>query len=115
VAGRTQKGAAEKLRALHAAGVLMLPNARDAGSAAMIALAGAQAIATTSGGGRERVRRVGGTRLQQQDRPRGVLAQAGRQDRAGGATPDDDHVSGLGQVGHTSAVVSERRDPSPCL
>jgi 2-methylisocitrate lyase-like PEP mutase family enzyme len=50
VAGRTQKGAAEKLRALHAAGVLMLPNAWDAGSAAMIALAGAQAIATTSGG-----------------------------------------------------------------
>jgi 2-methylisocitrate lyase-like PEP mutase family enzyme len=50
VTGRTQKGAAEKLRALHAAGVLMLPNAWDAGSAAMIALAGAQAIATTSGG-----------------------------------------------------------------
>jgi 2-methylisocitrate lyase-like PEP mutase family enzyme len=50
VAGRTQKGAAEKLRALHAAGVLMLPNAWDAGSAAMIALAGVQAIATTSGG-----------------------------------------------------------------
>ena len=50
MAGRTQKGAAEKLRALHAAGVLMLPNAWDAGSAAMIALAGAQAIATTSGG-----------------------------------------------------------------
>ena len=48
--GRTQKGAAEKLRALHAAGVLMLPNAWDAGSAAMIALAGVQAIATTSGG-----------------------------------------------------------------
>jgi 2-methylisocitrate lyase-like PEP mutase family enzyme len=50
VTGRTQKGAAEKLRALHATGVLMLPNAWDAGSAAMIALAGAQAIATTSGG-----------------------------------------------------------------
>ena len=50
MAGRTQKGAAEKLRALHATGVLMLPNAWDAGSAAMIALAGAQAIATTSGG-----------------------------------------------------------------
>jgi 2-methylisocitrate lyase-like PEP mutase family enzyme len=50
VAGRTQKDAAEKLRALHVAGVLMLPNAWDAGSAAMIALAGAQAIATTSGG-----------------------------------------------------------------
>ena len=50
MARRTQKGAAAKLRALHEAGVLMLPNAWDAGSAAMIALAGAQAIATTSGG-----------------------------------------------------------------
>ena len=50
MAGETQKAKAEKLRALHAAGVLILPNAWDAGSAAMIALAGAQAIATTSGG-----------------------------------------------------------------
>jgi 2-methylisocitrate lyase-like PEP mutase family enzyme len=50
MAGETQKAKAEKLRALHAAGVLVLPNAWDAGSAAMIALAGAQAIATTSGG-----------------------------------------------------------------
>jgi 2-methylisocitrate lyase-like PEP mutase family enzyme len=50
VAGKTQQSAAEKLRALHAAGVLVLPNAWDAGSAAVVALAGAQAIATTSGG-----------------------------------------------------------------
>jgi 2-methylisocitrate lyase-like PEP mutase family enzyme len=50
VAGKSQKVNAEKLRALHAAGVLILPNAWDAGSAAMISLAGAQAIATTSGG-----------------------------------------------------------------
>ncbi|MGH3186144.1 MAG: isocitrate lyase/PEP mutase family protein [Streptosporangiaceae bacterium] len=50
MAGRTQKAAAEKLRALHTAGVLVLPNAWDAASAAVIALAGAQAIATTSGG-----------------------------------------------------------------
>jgi 2-methylisocitrate lyase-like PEP mutase family enzyme len=49
VAG-TQQAAAQKLRALHAAGVLILPNAWDAASAAVIALAGAQAIATTSGG-----------------------------------------------------------------
>ncbi len=48
--GETQKATAEKLRALHAAGLLILPNAWDAGSAAVIALAGAQAIATTSGG-----------------------------------------------------------------
>jgi 2-methylisocitrate lyase-like PEP mutase family enzyme len=50
VARRTQKAAAARLRALHEAGVLILPNAWDAGSAAVIALAGAQAIATTSGG-----------------------------------------------------------------
>jgi hypothetical protein len=54
---------------------------------------------------RERVRRVGGTRFQQQDRPRGVLAQAGRQHSAGGATPDDDHVRGLGQVRHTNLLT----------
>jgi 2-methylisocitrate lyase-like PEP mutase family enzyme len=50
MAGETQKAKAAKLQALHAAGVLVLPNAWDAGSAAMIALSGAQAIATTSGG-----------------------------------------------------------------
>lgn len=50
MAGETQKTKARKLRDLHAAGVLILPNAWDAGSAAVIALAGAQAIATTSGG-----------------------------------------------------------------
>jgi 2-methylisocitrate lyase-like PEP mutase family enzyme len=50
MAGITQQASAAKLRALHAAGVLVLPNAWDAGSATMIALAGAQAIATTSGG-----------------------------------------------------------------
>jgi 2-methylisocitrate lyase-like PEP mutase family enzyme len=49
VAGKTQQSAAKKLRALHAAGVLVLANAWDAGSAAVVALAGAQAIATTSG------------------------------------------------------------------
>ncbi len=50
MAGTAQKAAAAKLRALHAAGVLVLPNAWDAGSAVVIALAGARAIATTSGG-----------------------------------------------------------------
>ena len=50
MAEKTQRATAEKLRALHATGLLILPNAWDAGSAAVIALAGAQAIATTSGG-----------------------------------------------------------------
>ena len=63
MAGTTQKAAAEKLRALHGAGVLVLPNAWDAGSAAVIALAGAQAIATTSGGIAWSLGRCDGQRL----------------------------------------------------
>lgn len=45
-----QKLKAESLRRLHDGGVLILPNGWDAGSAALIAQAGAKAIATTSGG-----------------------------------------------------------------
>ncbi|TDD84495.1 isocitrate lyase/PEP mutase family protein [Actinomadura rubrisoli] len=45
-----QQARAASLRALHDGGVLVLPNAWDAGSAALIARAGAKAIATTSGG-----------------------------------------------------------------
>ena len=45
-----QQTKAKSLRALHDDGVLVLPNAWDAGSAAAIAAAGAKAIATTSGG-----------------------------------------------------------------
>ncbi|WIY05750.1 isocitrate lyase/phosphoenolpyruvate mutase family protein [Amycolatopsis mongoliensis] len=46
----TQQARAVALRALHESGVLVLPNAWDAGSAALIAAAGAKAVATTSGG-----------------------------------------------------------------
>jgi len=46
----TQAEKAERFAALHDGGVLVLPNAWDAGSAAVIAAAGAPAIATTSGG-----------------------------------------------------------------
>jgi 2-methylisocitrate lyase-like PEP mutase family enzyme len=63
VAGKAQKAKAEELRALHAAGVLILPNAWDAGSAAVIALAGAQAIATTSDGIAWSLGRCDGQRL----------------------------------------------------
>jgi 2-methylisocitrate lyase-like PEP mutase family enzyme len=45
----TQRGLAENLRSLHDR-TLVLPNAWDAASAALIAQAGAAAIATTSGG-----------------------------------------------------------------
>lgn len=46
----SNKPKADLLRDLHADGVLVLPNAWDAGSAALIARAGAKAVATTSGG-----------------------------------------------------------------
>jgi len=45
-----QLARAEAFRSLHGEGIFVLPNAWDAGSAAMIAAAGAQAIATTSAG-----------------------------------------------------------------
>lgn len=63
MAGKTQKAAAQKLRALQAAGVLILPNAWDSASATVIALAGAQAIATTSGGIAWSLGRCDGQRL----------------------------------------------------
>jgi 2-methylisocitrate lyase-like PEP mutase family enzyme len=50
VVAEIQQARAASLRALHESGVLVLPNAWDAGSAALIAQAGAKAIATTSGG-----------------------------------------------------------------
>jgi 2-methylisocitrate lyase-like PEP mutase family enzyme len=50
VVAQIQQARAASLRALHESGVLVLPNAWDAGSAALIAQAGAKAIATTSGG-----------------------------------------------------------------
>src|SRR3984957_20680469 len=46
----TQHARAAALRSLHKDGIFVLPNAWDAGSAAVIAAAGAQAIATTSAG-----------------------------------------------------------------
>lgn len=48
--GKAQQAKAELLRSLHGSGVLVLPNAWDAASAAVIAAAGAKAVATTSGG-----------------------------------------------------------------
>jgi 2-methylisocitrate lyase-like PEP mutase family enzyme len=45
-----QRAKALTLRSLYTDGILVLPNAWDAGSAALIAAAGAQAIATTSAG-----------------------------------------------------------------
>lgn len=45
-----QRAKADRLRALHESGTFVVPNAWDAGSAVVIAAAGAPAIATTSAG-----------------------------------------------------------------
>ncbi|WP_354639318.1 isocitrate lyase/PEP mutase family protein [Kitasatospora camelliae] len=67
----TSRDRALRLRALAEDGVLVLPNAWDAGSAAVIAAAGAPAIATTSGGVSWSLGRSDGQRL---DRAEAVAA-----------------------------------------
>jgi 2-methylisocitrate lyase-like PEP mutase family enzyme len=47
---QNNKAKADLLRAAHEDGILVLPNAWDAGSAVLVARAGAKAVATTSGG-----------------------------------------------------------------
>jgi 2-methylisocitrate lyase-like PEP mutase family enzyme len=47
---KAQQAKARTLRSLHDSGIFVLPNAWDAASAAVIAAAGAPAVATTSGG-----------------------------------------------------------------
>jgi len=79
VAGQTQMAKAqmakaERLRALHSGSTLTLPNAWDAGSAALIALAGAEAIATTSGGVAWSLGRPDGQRLTRDE----MIAQVAR-------------------------------------
>jgi 2-methylisocitrate lyase-like PEP mutase family enzyme len=63
----TQRAKAATLRALHADGILVLPNAWDAGSAALIARAGAPAIATTSAGVSWSLGRPDGQNLTRED------------------------------------------------
>ncbi|MFY1698931.1 MULTISPECIES: isocitrate lyase/PEP mutase family protein [unclassified Solwaraspora] len=63
----TQQGRAESLRSMHSGGILVLPNAWDAGSAAAIAAAGARAIATTSGGVAWSVGRTDGHGMSRQE------------------------------------------------
>ena len=63
--GQHRKAAA--FRALHDSGVFVLPNAWDAGSAVLIARAGAQAIATSSAGVSWSLGRPDGQNLTQQE------------------------------------------------
>ena len=59
----SQHAKAAALRSLHEDGIFVLPNAWDAGSAAMIAAAGAPVIATTSAGVSWSLGRQDGQRL----------------------------------------------------
>jgi 2-methylisocitrate lyase-like PEP mutase family enzyme len=73
VDARTQDKA-RRLRSLYRDAVLVLPNAWDAGSAAVIAAAGAPAIATTSGGVAWSLGRSDGQRLERDE----MIAAVGR-------------------------------------
>lgn len=62
-----QQAKAQAFRALHDEGIFALPNAWDAGSAAMIAAAGAQAVSTTSAGVSWSLGRSDGERLTREE------------------------------------------------
>jgi len=90
---------AARLRALHVDGVLVLPNAWDAGSASMIATAGASAIATTSAGVSWSLGRRDGQHLTRDEMAAAIARIAGAVDLPvtadveGGYGPDPDAVA----------------------
>ena len=96
---QTQTGRAELLRELHGGGILVLPNAWDAASAALIARAGAPAIATTSGGVAWSVGRPDGhglTRAEMVEQVRRIVAAVDvpvTADVEGGYGPDPEDVA----------------------
>ncbi|MFD4907491.1 isocitrate lyase/PEP mutase family protein [Kitasatospora purpeofusca] len=117
----TLRTRAERLRALVADGVLVLPNAWDAGSAAVIASAGAAAIATTSGGVSWSLGRGDGQRLDRAtaveaarrvaaavDLPVTVDAEGGY-----GPTPDDVAETVRALVGAGAAGVNLEDSTAP--
>jgi 2-methylisocitrate lyase-like PEP mutase family enzyme len=121
VASPTQMAKAERLRALHAGSTLTLPNAWDAGSAALIALAGAEAIATTSGGVAWSLGRSDGQRLTRDE----MVAQIARivaavavpvtADVEGGYGPGPDDVAATVEaviaVGAVGVNIEDSRAP----
>jgi 2-methylisocitrate lyase-like PEP mutase family enzyme len=121
VTAKAQLANAEKLRQLHADGVLVLPNAWDAGSAAMIELAGASAIATTSGGVAWSLGRSDGQRLTRAamiDRVREIVAAVivpVTADVEGGYGPDPEDVGAtvaeVIAVGAVGVNIEDSRAP----
>jgi 2-methylisocitrate lyase-like PEP mutase family enzyme len=121
VVEKAQQTKAKALRSLHGEGVLVLPNAWDAGSAAVIAAAGAKAIATTSGGVAWSLGRTDGQGLTREEMVDQVRRIAGAVDvpvtadvEGGyGPTPEDvaRTVEGVVGAGGVGVNVEDSRAP----
>jgi 2-methylisocitrate lyase-like PEP mutase family enzyme len=125
VADQRQTEKAASFRALHGRGLLVLPNAWDAASAALIARAGAQAIATTSAGISWSVGRADGERLARDEMIEQIRRIAAAVDvpvsadvEAGyGPAPDDvaATVEAVISVGAVGINLEDSRAPSGSL
>jgi 2-methylisocitrate lyase-like PEP mutase family enzyme len=102
-----QHAKAAAFRSLHQSGVLVLPNAWDAGSAVMIAAAGAPAIATTSAGVSWSLGRPDGQQLSRQEMTDAVARVAAAVDRPVSADIEGGYGSGPDAVAAAVRAVIE--------
>ena len=102
-----QHAKAAALRALHGGGIFVLPNAWDAGSAVMIAAAGAQAIATTSAGVSWSLGRPDGQNLSREEAVAAVARIAAAVDLPVTADIEGGYGSDPADVAATVAAVIE--------
>jgi 2-methylisocitrate lyase-like PEP mutase family enzyme len=101
----SQHAKAATLRSLHKGGIFVLPNAWDAGSAAMIAAAGAQVIATTSAGVSWSLGRPDGQNLTREEAAAAVARIAAAVDLPVTADIEGGYGSEPGAVAATVAAV----------
>jgi 2-methylisocitrate lyase-like PEP mutase family enzyme len=101
----SQHAKAATLRSLHNDGIFVLPNAWDAGSAAMIAAAGAQVIATTSAGVSWSLGRPDGQNLSRQEAAGAVARIADAVDLPVTADVEGGYGGDPGAVAATVAAV----------
>jgi 2-methylisocitrate lyase-like PEP mutase family enzyme len=101
----SQHAKAVTLRSLHRDGIFVLPNAWDAGSAVMIAAAGAQVIATTSAGVSWSLGRPDGQNLSRQEATDAVARIADAVDLPVTADIESGYGSDPGAVGATVAAM----------
>jgi 2-methylisocitrate lyase-like PEP mutase family enzyme len=100
-----QHAKAAALRSLHSDGIFVLPNAWDAGSAAMIAAAGAQVIASTSAGVSWSLGRPDGQNLSRQEAAGAVARIAAAVDLPVTADIEGGYGSEPGAVAATVAAM----------